>query len=90
MSISVEKACEIVFSSKEIAGTFKIDEIVDIGNAYAFCLERKDGEILPGDCPITVDKNSGKVDLLTIPPIENLDMLVNGKGVAIPEKYKAS
>lgn len=56
---------------------------VDIGDRYAFSFETKDGDILPGTPIVCVAKENGKVSYMSIPPMENLDILNNGITVAI-------
>lgn len=87
MKVDVKKAYEIAREEIQKKGSYKIVEIVDIGDCYAFCYEPSDGEDpIPGDCPITVNKDSGEVGIIAIPPIANLDKLEAGQKIPIPAK----
>lgn len=56
---------------------YSIGEIVDIGGSWAFGFDSGEPTI-PGIPYITVNKSSGRIGRLSIPPIENLDILDNG------------
>jgi hypothetical protein len=60
---------------------YRLVECVDIGSAYAFYFAP--GEEFPGIPYVAVDKQSGSVDYLTIPPFENLALIQNGKRINI-------
>ncbi len=58
-------------------------ECVDIGNRFAFSFGLKDKSVPPGMPIVCVDKANGEVTYMTIPPIENLKTLNNGKLVEV-------
>ena len=62
----------------------EIKQCTDIGNDYvfAFGVNGKD-DVLPGTPFVRISKDSGKCSFMTIPPIENLELLEKGKEVAI-------
>lgn len=60
---------------------FPIDEIIDIGDMWAFTFDSGEPPV-PGAPIITVRKEDGKVGYITIPPIENLEILNNGTIIA--------
>ncbi len=73
--ISLKTGKEIV--AKEFS-EFPIGEIIDIGGMWAFCFDSGEPPV-PGALIVTVSKENGKIDYLPIPPIENLDIIENGK-----------
>lgn len=75
--ITLEKAKNI---AQEQAPEFSIAEVIDIGERWAFCFDMGETPV-PGFPVITVDKADGMVGELPVPPIENLDLLENGKVV---------
>ena len=78
--ITIEKACEL--AKKEIKN-LNIIGCVDIGDKYAFSFGFDKDNIPPGTPMIGVAKENGKISHITIPPIENIDILNNGKEVII-------
>ena len=72
--ISLKKGKEIAV--KEFS-EFPICEIIDIGNLWAFCFDSGDPPV-PGVPVVTVSKENGKTGYLSIPPLENLDILNSG------------
>lgn len=62
---------------------YKLMECVDIGDAYAFYFSPSETEITPGVPYVSVNKESGSAEYLTIPPIENLKRIRNGKKIQI-------
>ena len=58
---------------------------VDIDNKYAFSFGVDKDNIPPGTPIICVDKTDGKVSHLTIPPIENIAVLENGKEIELSQ-----
>ena len=63
----------------------EIKECTDIGNQFAFGFGlKKSDEIPPGTPIICVDKETGKVSEMTIPPLENLDLLSAGTIIPVP------
>ena len=59
---------------------YPIAEILDIGDRWAFSFDSGDPP-LPGIPTVTVNKETGEVGWLTIPPLENLELLNAGKVV---------
>lgn len=62
-------------------GKLPIAGILDIGDRWAFELDSGDPP-MPGVPTITVNKETGEVKELTIPPLENLYLLNSGKVVS--------
>lgn len=85
--LTIEDAYKILKKRQDCSGK-KVVGITDIGYGFAFNLVMNDDEVIPGDCPIVVWKNDGKVNHLTIPPLENLDLLEAGEEIAVPEYMK--
>lgn len=75
--ISLEKAKEIC---KNEYSEFPIAEIVDVGGMWAFCFDSGEPPV-PGIPIVTVCKEDGKIGYMTIPPLENIEILENGKVV---------
>ena len=72
--ISLERAKEIAIQN---FSEYQIGEIIDIGNRWAFCYDSGEPPV-PGSFIVTVKKEDGKADWMTVPPFENLDILNNG------------
>lgn len=62
-------------------GKLPIAKILDIGDRWAFKFDSGEPPV-PGIPTITVNKETGAAEWLTIPPIENLDLLNAGKVVS--------
>jgi hypothetical protein len=62
---------------------YTLTECVDIGNAYAFYFSPGGGDEIPGVPYVAVNKESGSVVFLTIPPFDNLELIQNGKRLDI-------
>ncbi len=75
--ISLEKAKAIC---KNEYSEFPIAEIIDIGGSWAFCFDSGDPPV-PGIPIMTIRKENGEVEYMTIPPLENIEILDNGKVV---------
>lgn len=62
---------------------FILTDCVDLGDRWAFTFEPYgfDDPPAPDNCPVTVDKITGAMECLPIPPIENLQLLKAGKKV---------
>lgn len=57
---------------------------LDAGDRWVFIFELPSADDLtPGELPITVDKATGAVGYLPIPPVENLQLLKTGKPVPV-------
>ena len=78
--ITVEDACEL---AKKEMKKLNIIGCVDIGDRYAFFFGLNKDDIPPGTPIICVSKENGKISYMTIPPIENIDILNGGKDVVI-------
>ena len=74
-------AQEAYKKAKEEALDFPLLWCLDIGDGYAFFFSPE--PIPPGLPIVTVDKISGNIGFLTIPPLENLDLLDKGKEIPI-------
>ena len=59
---------------------YPIAEILDIGDRWASSFDSGDPP-LPGIPTVTVNKETGEVGWLTIPPLENLETLEKGKAI---------
>lgn len=79
--ISLDKANKIVEkeTKKYHLDKYPINTIKDLGDRWVFNFYK--GEYPPpgGYNNMTVDKETGKVDFVFIPPIENLSVLKKGK-----------
>ena len=74
---------ELKLIAEKYMSDYEIKECTDIGDKYAFSFGNKGDDMLPPGLPIIcVNKETGKISELTIPPIENLDIL--GKGTNVP------
>ena len=61
-----------------------ISRCIDIGEKYAFSFRLENEAPVPPGIPIIcVDKNSGEISYMTIPPLTNLDILKNGKEIPL-------
>lgn len=60
-----------------------LKECVDIGDRLAFYFEPS--EPTPGIPYVAVNKNSGRVEYLTVPPLQNLALIRNGQRVNIEQ-----
>lgn len=60
-----------------------LKECVDIGDRLAFYFEPS--EPTPGIPYVVVNKNSGQVTYLTIPPLQNLALIRNGQRVELEQ-----
>ncbi len=78
--ISVKEAYEKV---KEKSMGFDLLETLETEDKWIFVFGKKcsDGKLYPGTPNITVEKDGGKVDFITIPPVQNLSLLQNAKRV---------
>lgn len=66
----------------------KLIECKDLGNKYAFMFGPKDlsdDEMLLDEPYITIDKENGTIDYLTVPPIENLEILKRGTSIDVKQ-----
>lgn len=66
-------------ASKEFPD-YPIASVIDIGKAWAFDFDTGNPAI-PGIPFVCVNKQNGKVDYLSVPPLENLDIINNGIAV---------
>lgn len=74
-------AKEAYLKAKNEFPDFPLVECVDIGDRYAFYFSP--GEDAVGVPYVTVEKDDGNVGFLTIPPLENLDLISKGKRIKI-------
>ena len=70
--------------AKVVFPDYSLVECIDIGKAFVFYFS-DDIEATPGIPYIIVDKNTGNIDYLTIPPIKNLKMIRQGKRIDIKQ-----
>jgi hypothetical protein len=56
---------------------YPINLIVDIGDSWAFGFDTGEPAV-PGIPFVCINKHNGKTSYLTIPPLENLNMIHNG------------
>ena len=77
--ITIQKAREL---AKKEMKEYTIIGCVDIGDEYVFSFAF-DGELVPGTPMISVAKKDGKTSYFTIPPVENIAILDNGKEIDI-------
>lgn len=82
--VTLKKAYEI---AKEEANGFELQEVRDAGDMWIFIFTKrmKNGMIYPQSPNITVDKESGVVGKLIIPPIENLHIINKAKVINFKE-----
>lgn len=73
--IALETAKDIAL--KQFPG-YSVCEIRDIGDKWAFGYDT----IAPGIPYVCVSKSNGDIDYLTVPPIENLEILEKGKVIS--------
>ena len=67
--------------AKKEALDFPLLWCLDIDDRYAFFFSPE--PIPPGLPIVTVNKTSGNIGFLTIPPLENIDLLNKGKEIKI-------
>lgn len=61
-----------------------IMQCTDVGDRFAFVFGIKATDDVPPGTPIIcVGKSDGKISYLTIPPIENIDLLEKGQNVSL-------
>ena len=74
-------------SAKKIAqrkmSDLKILGCTDIGDKYAFAFGIDEDDIPPGLPCVCVDKYTGEVSYMTIPPMENYYILEKGKDIPL-------
>ena len=66
---------------------YQIENCIDIGDRFAFVFRLKSdkpGFPAPGLPVICVNKTTEELSILTVPPMENLDLLNNGKEIECP------
>ena len=66
----------------------KLIECKDLGNKYAFMFGPEDldeNEMIVDEPYITVDKENGTIDYLTVPPIQNLEILKRGTNIDVKQ-----
>lgn len=62
----------------------EIKQCTDIGNEYVFSFGVKgEDDVVPGTPFVRVSKDDGKCSFMTVPPIENLELLAKGKEISI-------
>lgn len=73
--IDIVKAKEL--AQKEVPD-YQINKAVDIGDRFVFFYDTGEPPI-PGAPIVTISKQKGEVGYITIPPIENIDIIEAGK-----------
>jgi len=74
---------------QDITELFELKRCVDIGEEYAFYMDligADEKRPTPGIPILCVNKESGEVREMTIPPISNLRILKRGTEVQLPSK----
>lgn len=62
----------------------EVKQCTDIGDEFVFSFgEKGTDEVLPGTPFIRIEKESGKCSFMTVPPIENLELLMKGKEIEL-------
>lgn len=69
--ISIQNA--ITIAEKELT-EYPVNEVLDLANNWGVCFDSGNPPI-PGVPVITVHKQTGNIGFLTVPPIENLDII---------------
>lgn len=83
--LTIEDAMNIL-RKHDIEKVFTIKSGVDIGDRYVFCIDFKTADPqrqTPGLPMVCVNKETGEITDMTIPPMENLDILNRGKDIEI-------
>ena len=61
-----------------------IIQCIDIGTRFAFLFGVKSTDVVPPGTPIIcINKSDGKISYLTIPPLENSDLLEKGQIISL-------
>lgn len=70
--VTIEQAIEV---AKKVMDDYPVVEVLDVGEAYAVGYDL--GEIPEPGVPahILVDKQTREIEFLTVPPIENLELI---------------
>lgn len=83
------KACDIArdkFIKQEYKDGFC--DICDIGDRWLFIGRSLDKGVAEyGNCPVTIDKETGKVDEFPFSLVENYDLYYESEGIEIPPQY---
>lgn len=73
--------------AKELANAefpeLNVSACLDIGKSFAFTFVDEDNIPVAGVPVVTVTKDYGNIDYLTVPPIENLEVLEKAKEIEI-------
>lgn len=78
--ITVEQATE---KAKAENPDCVVESCIDIGDRWAFYFQPALGGESTGDPYTTVDKETGMIDFLTIPPVSNLALIQKGTRVQV-------
>lgn len=78
--IDLKKACSI---AKKEFKDLELINCIDIGDKYVFSFGVNKDDVPPGLPIVCVQKENGKVSYMTIPPLENLKILENGKEIEV-------
>jgi hypothetical protein len=85
MMIDLKQAYRLIIKEAEKRyRNIQITKCFDLGDRYAFSI-RSNGEILIGAPIYTVEKATGAIGFLSIPPIENLELLKKSQVIDITD-----
>ncbi len=87
--ITYEKACEIAMDikSKEFP-SFTFAEVTEIEDRWAFVFSVDADTVMTPAPSFFVHKENGRVEWFSIPPLENLHLIKNGKRIAFDMKVE--
>ncbi len=87
--ISFESACEKMYRDYRQCGYPGIGGIGDTGEEWVFIQapKEKDGDLPFGDCPIFINKNTGKHRWMVF-DAPDLKLLNTAKPIDVPEQYR--
>lgn len=88
--ISLDEACKIAVESLVRKDYLRaIVEITDIGDRWIFSGKLFEGNAPEyGNCPCTVNKETGECEEFPFSVVENFDRYYDGEDVEVPEKYR--
>lgn len=62
--------------------------ISDVGDRWVFAGTHPNAAVFYGKQDVSVNKETGELEIFYLPDIKNLDLLDNAKDVEIPEEYR--
>lgn len=85
--MTFNEACKIAYNYYANQGVYGLKTSNDLGDRYSFMSNAE--KIFYGDIiPITISKETGKVEAFRFFLQENIDALKNSKKMAIPDLFK--